>query len=325
MAGISLSSWPESDARRGFPWLKAELKRISPDVVFIPTGRWLDCGQVPTVAMIRNMEPLTVPFGGNTFVEGLKNLARAYVAKRACLRASRIIAVSRYVRDFLTGTWGIDPNKVGTVYHGIEPPPDEEKTLKPPALQQSPVGDFLFTAGSIRPARGIEDILHALAAAKERGRILAAAIAGGTDPGTGFYLDRMRNLAEKLGVSGRVLWTGRLSPLEMSWCFHHCKAFVLTSRAEACPNTALEAMSHGCLSISVNHPPMPEFFGDSAIYYKAGNGDELAVRIEQAMNASTLEIEGLRAAARARARCFDWKKTAALTVDQLELAISNRG
>lgn len=324
VSALESFTWPEGDSRRGYPQLKADLQKLAPDAVFIPTGRYLDCGSIPTVVMVRNMEPLTVPFGGNTLFEGMKNLARAYEAKKACRRATRVIAVSGWVRDFLMEKWGVNGDKIGTVRHGIEAPPGEEEAVRPAAFPASDIPRYLFTAGSIRPARGLEDLVKAMVPVREREPSLFLAIAGGADPGTGFYMKKLQALAAKLGIEDRILWTGRLSPLEMSWCFRRCEAFVMTSRAEACPNTALEAMSHGCFSISVDHAPMPEFFGKSALYYKAGNAEELAALVVKGLDASGNERETLKGLAAERALDYQWKKTAALTVDQLELAASSR-
>ncbi len=54
----------------------------------------------------------------------------------------------------------------------------------------------------------------------------------------------------------------------------------MTSRAEACPNTVLEAMAHGAVSISTDQQPMPEFYGESAAYYRATDAAQLASQIE---------------------------------------------
>src|SRR5205085_10635944 len=135
-----------------------ELARLAPDVVFFPTARLVDCGRVPTVVMVRNMEPLTVPFGGNSWRESLRNLVRARAARRACERATRVIAVSDFVRWFVTGRWGLPASRVGRVYHGVTPP-DPASEMVPPSLRS--VNRFVFTAGSIRPARGLEDLIRA--------------------------------------------------------------------------------------------------------------------------------------------------------------------
>jgi len=82
----SLRMWPKRDGAAGFPTLRGTLASLAPDVVFFPTARLVDCGAIPTVVMVRNMEPLLVPFGGNGWRESLRNLARARVAHRGGAR-----------------------------------------------------------------------------------------------------------------------------------------------------------------------------------------------------------------------------------------------
>src|SRR5262245_56919541 len=55
--GVEALSWPAGDALTGFRALRQRLARTRPDVVFVPTARWLDTGGIPTVVMVRNMEP----------------------------------------------------------------------------------------------------------------------------------------------------------------------------------------------------------------------------------------------------------------------------
>ena len=210
----SLRTWPARDGVTGFPALRAELARLAPDVVFFPTARLVDCGGVPTIVMVRNMEPLTVPFGGNSWRESLRNLARARAARRACERATRVIAVSDYVRRFVTGRWGLSASRVGRVYHGVNPP-DPASEIAPASLQ--PVERFVFTAGSIRPARGLEDLIRATPALLRDHPDLAVVIAGKVDEVAHAYGARMQHLAAKLGVARAVVWTGQLSSPEMAW------------------------------------------------------------------------------------------------------------
>jgi glycosyltransferase involved in cell wall biosynthesis len=111
----------------------------------------------------------------------------------------------------------------------------------------------------------------------------------------------------------------------MGWCYHHCRAFVMTSRLEACPNVALEAMAHGCAIVSTDNPPMPEMFGasgETAEFYPAGTAEALAERLV-AMAEWTPETRAERCeAARRRAAQFSWPAAAQKTVDELQRAIS---
>jgi glycosyltransferase involved in cell wall biosynthesis len=320
-------TWSPADARYGYRGLRARLGALAPDVVFIPTARWLDCRPAATVVMVRNMEPLTVPFGGNALAETARNLVRAHVARLACRRADRVLAVSQYVQDFLTGRWRVPPGKVGLVYHGAERLVPAREAVRPAALDGVGPGGFAFTAGSIRPARGLEDLIRALAlTGTARQPAPALVIAGRADAGTRAYGERMRRLAEQLRVSPRIVWVGQLGPPEMAWCYDHCAAFVMTSRAEACPNTALEAMAHGCQIVSTRQPPMPEFFGGAALYYEPGDPAGLARQLTQALTMPSELERGRRDAARAVADRFRWADTADRTIGELaRVAARHRG
>jgi len=316
-----LHSWPSRDSWTGWRTLRSSICALSPDVVFIPTGHWVNCGPIPTVVMVRNMEPLLAPFGGNPLAEGLKNIARARSARKACRKATRVIAVSQFVREFLESRWGIPGSKVGLVYHGIESPvPREEASWNGAAenLQEKP---FLFTAGSIRPARGLEDLLRASALAFTDTDPWRIVVGGICDPGLESHQGNLKKLAEKLGVSSRFVWAGKLTASEMAWCFYNAEGFVVTSRAEACPNLALEAMNYGCRVVSTRQPPMPEFFGDAALYYAPTNAPELADKLSALLKKALPEDRERRLMAEQRAREFTWEITARKTVEELQRAV----
>lgn len=305
-------TWPQGDDLRGFRELRRAVAALEPDVIFIPTARVLRVGRTPVVAMVRNMEPLEVPFGGNTLAEGLKNMARAAAARVACMRADRVIAVSGHVRDFLVDRWHIPEQRIGTVYHGIDAPGDA--SVAPLTRER-----FLFTAGSIRPARGLEDVIAALA---ELPDALHLVVAGAVDRGAEHYAAGMRSLAERKQVAPRIQWAGHLDAASMSWCFRNAAAFVMTSRAEACPNIVLEAMANGAVSVSTDHPPMPEFFADTASYYSERNAAHLAQQLGHLLALPESAREERRQAARARAAHFTWKATARATLAELRRAVA---
>jgi glycosyltransferase involved in cell wall biosynthesis len=302
---------------------RQEVSQLSPDVVFIPTARWSNFGP-PVVPMVRNMEPLTVPFGGNGPIESLKNVARAQVARRACQRGDRIIAVSEHVRDFLVERWSIDSSKVGVVEHGVDPALPESDARRPPALTDDAGSGFVFTAGSLRPARGLEDAIRALGLLAEQGLRVPLVVAGSSGQAHSAYESRMRRLAAACGVERQVSWLGQLTAPQMSWCYHHCSCFVMTSRAEACPNVLLEAMAHGCLCISVRQPPMIDMLGDGGFYYTLGQSSDLAHQLAAAVVLDASTRHRLRESMSARATRWDWHRTAAETVAQLELVTRGR-
>ncbi len=302
--------------------LRREILRISPDVVFFPGNQWMNLGKIPSVSMVQSMLPMVMPFGGNGWLDIAKNLVRARLTRIACQRADRVIAISDYVRQFLEDTWQIAPDRIGMVYHGVNPPPAADAQKIPGSLPPDWSGKFLFTAGSMHPYRGLGDVIEAMTVLASQGVRPLLVIAGGVDldhtqrP----YFQRMQKLAEKSGVQAQIAWTGHLNAAEMSWCYSHCRLFLMTSRVEACPNIALEAMSHGAFCLAANNSPLPEFFQTAALYYRPKSGAALAQAISVALAHSPEAADEMRLRARRRAGDFSWRDTTERTIHELELA-----
>jgi len=319
----TLLSWPNGNHRRIISWIKEQIYKAPTDVIFIPTARYINFGRIPTVVMVRNMEPLCIPFAKNPLMEAIKNTGRAYLAKKASLRADRIISVSKYVQEFLVGQWRIDINRIGVVYHGVELPNGVSPLKVPDCLKNFQDEIIIFTAGSIRPARGLEDLLLAFGLIYHNNPSLKLVIAGPTDPCMKTYKSKLEAMATTLGITSSVVWAGALSESEMSWCYQNCSAFIMTSRAEACPNIVLEAMAHGCICISTETPPMPEFFDDAAVYYPPKDKKALSEAIMDVLSWNNQKRCKISEQARNRGSQFSWDVCAEKTVEELRITIEH--
>ena len=224
-----LKTWPERDSLYSFRNLKQQLRNSSPDAALIPTSRWIDCGTIPTVIMVRNMAAPTIPFMGNPLSECIKNILRAHNTKKACQKANRVIAVSHFVKDFLERTWNINKKKIDVIYHGIEPPTPWAEGDCPQSLLGIEPGKFLFTAGSILPYRRLEDIIQALSILRDKGSAFKLLIVGLPEPASLGYKRKLVKRIEKERLQKQVRWAGWLDPKEMSWCYLHCSMFIMSS------------------------------------------------------------------------------------------------
>jgi glycosyltransferase involved in cell wall biosynthesis len=303
---------------RGNRRLHAVLDEFRPNVVFVPLERHFRHHDVPCVCMVRNMLPLA-RMRHATVHEDFRNRMQKAMARRAVQRSTRVIAVSRYVSDYLETEWRVGPERIGLVYHGVAVPPAGGAVL-PVGVPAGWAGDFLLAAGMIEPFRDVGVLLAALGRLKQDGRDVKAVIAGAVRPAMLRYYHDMHHLARRLGIEEDVCWAGDLDGGEMEWCYGNARAVVMTSRVEACPNTALEAMSHGCAIVSTDSPPMPEMFEQTASYYHAGDSDELAARLAEVVNGDAAAAGQRRKAAAERAILFSWARTVAGTVRELQRA-----
>jgi glycosyltransferase involved in cell wall biosynthesis len=234
-----------------------------------------------------------------------------------------VIAISSFVYDFLQKNWGIPSDKISLVYHGIDV--KKKDGCQPDMIPKDWRGKFMFTAGSIRPARGLDDLLLAMKHLSSQGeKSVRLVIAGESGHRMADYQKKLKDWAQKNNLSDRICWTGSLNGKEMAWCYQNCCAFVMTSRVESFGMIGGEAMSHGCICISADNPCLPELFGDAAIFYPPKNGKALAEAIKEVLAWDDNQRRVMSEKAKKRAAKFSWDVCAEKTVAALAKAAESR-
>ena len=91
----------------------------------------------------------------------------------------------------------------------------------------------------------------------------------------------------------------------------------MTSRVEACSIIALESMTHGCVIISSDNPPLPKIYNKTALLYPPRDYTSLAKIIMDVQSFSKERIAQIRNKSMERAKDFNWNICAATTIDLL--------
>lgn len=295
--------------------LDNKLKKFKPDIIFIPVERYFHYDKIPVVNLVQNMEPFIKKNKANSFKTNLRLTLQKYVGEHAIKKSNGVIALSNYVKKMLIEDINIPEERIALIYHGINKVRCKER--KPPLLLKELTGDFIFTAGSIRPARGIEDLVNALCELKNENINLPLVIAGKLNKGMEKYSNQIRSMIYKYELSNSIIWAGALSNQEMAWCYQNSKIFIMTSRVESFGMIAGEAMANGCVCISSDSPCLPEIFNDCGLTYKAGNAKDLANKIKGVLDFNTAQREKMSSKAILRARQFSWDICASRTIDFL--------
>ena len=298
------------------------LEQFCPDVLFIPMERYVGFTNIPVVNMLQNMESF-VQIHDNPFNEKVRNMIQRVIARRALMKAQRTIAISGFVKDHLVNNLNIDSKKVSVIYYGIDTL-QNGNFRRPDIIPEGWDKRFLFTAGSIRAARGLADVLVALKDIISKDKdISGLVIAGEVSRNMIGYQRKLRNWIKKNRLQLNVCWAGILSNDEMEWCYRNCKVFVMTSQVESFGMIALEAMANGCICISANNPCLPEIFGDAAVYYKPGDGKDLAISIHKLLGLDEQQRKDMAEEAQKRASMFSWDVTVEKTLNELKKAIED--
>jgi glycosyltransferase involved in cell wall biosynthesis len=163
---------------------------------------------------------------------------------RNVYRAARsVIGVSGRVCDEVQA--GADNlSRTTVVYNGVNP-----SVFTPGTDPASPV---LLTVGNMIPTKGHELIVHAMAALQPEFPGMVWEVIG-----EGPELNRIRELAGRLGVLNNIRFQGRRSRGEVAEACRRCTVFVLPSRYEGLGCVYLEAMASakpaiGCLGQGID-------------------------------------------------------------------------
>lgn len=314
-----ITHFPSNDYWFGFRNLSKLVAKGDHDVALVLIARYVNLGTLPVVIMVQNVEPIQrVDYPVNLKWK-LRLWGLRHENRRACLMANKVIVTTDYVKHCLTDNLGVAAESIEVIPFGIYPEEVVARRTIPVEAADLAAGSFLFTAGSLVPYRGLEDLVRALARLKRQGKSPPLVVVAGEDRtayGTG-----IKKLAEKEEISGQFRWLGRLPREEMAWCYQNSRAFVLTTRAESFCNIALEAMAHGCVCVICDHDPMPEVCGDVPLYYRWGNHKALAHCLVELLSAPSSELAQLRERGRGHSARFSWPDVAKRTLGVLEDAI----
>jgi len=303
--------------------LKAEIYKFSPDIIFIPIERPFSFKKVNVVHMLQNMEPFVKNSLLNNNKINVKNILQKYIGLNALKRSDGIICPSNFVKSYLSETISSSTGKMALVYHGIDKATNDE--LSSPKTINNISVEFIFTAGSIRPARGLDDLIKALFILKEKNIEIKLFISGSSNIDSKGYLDYLKNMIKNYKLSNSIIFTGDLNNKEMSWCYKNSKMFVMTSHVESFGMIAGEALAHGCINISTDSPCLPEVFGDCAYYYKSGDSIGLAHNIQHVLSLDHKQLEKRNSEAVKRSKMFSWNICVNRTVEFLiKVVKSNR-
>lgn len=194
--------------------------------------------------------------------------------KKALQRAEAVLAISDYTRDEVIQRGELAPARVKLFPCALDPfwRADEASTAEeatPPLL----LTVSRLTAGDAY--KGVDSVIESLPAViREFGAVDYRVVGSGDD------LPRLRALAERLGVSDCVTFTGALTDAALQDCYRRCSVFVMPSEGEGFGIVFLEAMAYAKAVIGGAHAGTPSVVADG----------ETGLLVERS------DIEGLSAA-----------------------------
>ena len=196
------------------------------------------------LASIITQRPILYSLHGSLIFDLKRGKLTNKFAVRHC---HKIVTVSNSLKDELENISGVKSNKIEIIYNGIDP--DLFKNNNDYDFRkefQFPEKTFLIgTVGSLRPVKGYNILLKALALVLKTNQNCFLAIIG-----DGNEKSKLIKLAEELGVQGNVIFTGRRN--DVPNILKSFDAYCCSSFTEGISNAILEAMAAAKPIIATN-------------------------------------------------------------------------
>ena len=214
-------------------------------------------------------------------------------------KADRIIAVSHFTRRIIVEKYGINPDKISVIHNAVYPITEGYKQ------------EIVLFLGRLTIQKGAEFFLKAAQKVKDYEPDAKFIVAG-----TGDMLPRLISQVLDMGISDRVIFTGRLTEDEVKHIYGISSVYVMPSVSEPFGITALEAVSSGTPTIASKTAGFSEVF-NNCLRVDFWDTDEMANKIISLLRYEplhkTLAQEGKR-----EIELFTWDRVADKTIDVYE-------
>jgi glycosyltransferase involved in cell wall biosynthesis len=222
----------------------------------------------------------------------------SFTALPGLARASRVVAISDYVRDEAAQRLKIEPARLRRVYNGLRFVPDSE----PLAPFNIP---YILCVGSLQPHKNLGRLIRAFRQIREGRPELELWIAGRRQSAF-MEVPELNGLLDMPGLK----MLGYLTDQELRAAYANALAFCYPSLEEGFGLPILEAMTCGTLVVASNVSCMPEIAGGHAELINPLSVDSIAAGIRTILELKPAERELRSKLARGWAEEFNWRAAA---------------
>lgn len=239
--------------------------------------------------------------------------------KKQAEEAYKIITVSESTKNDLIGLYGISPNKVKTIYSGVD---DKFRPIFRGDVRLGRIKQkyflpdfFILYFGAVEPRKNIIGLIKAFEKLKNKNKdrdtgSLKLVIAGIK----GWLYNEIIETARESKYCRDIVFTGFIENFDKPYIYNLAKVFVYPSFYEGFGFPPLEAMACGVPTITSNTSSLPEIVGDGAIMVDPYNIDEITEAMDLCLTNENLRLELVKRGV-AQAGNFLWEKAAKETLE----------
>ena len=259
------------------------------DVFFSPAYNAPLLARCRTVFTLHDLNHIDVPYNGSW----LKTQYYEKFVRRACRAASFVVTASEFSRGRIAAWSGIDLARIVNIGAGVADDFSPEG-----ARSERPRPYFLMVANR-RAHKNEARVLKAFAASRAHSEADLLM--------SGLPSPELALLADRLGIAGRVHYTGVVSDAELAALYRGAVALLFPSLYEGIGLPLVESMASGTPVLTSTTTSLGEVAGGAALLVDPESVDQIADGIDRLWLDGHLRAD-LRLRGLARARDFRWEE-----------------
>jgi glycosyltransferase involved in cell wall biosynthesis len=255
----------------------------------------------PVVLTIHDLYFINYPGRHRPVYEAIvTRAARLYAA-----RATAIVSDSEYSKREIVARLGVDAAKVSVIPLALGAEFKPASLTAAARARYAVRSPYVLYVGNFNPHKNIPRLIRAFAllpgAVRSRHSLV---LAGGYGDGR----PELARLAESLGLTDRVIFSGRVEDADLPALYSEAAVYVTPSLEEGFGATVLEAMACGAPVIASNRAALPEIVADAGLLFDPEQEGAIVSALVRVLSDPAL-ADDLRRRALARAGLYTPART----------------
>lgn len=229
-----------------------------------------------------------------------------------------VITISDFSRKRIMERLRYPEDRIWTIYAGID---GAFTGFQEDAFKKQYVRDayhlpekYMLTLSTLEPRKNIKLLLGAYSELIVQGSVDIPLVAVGRK---GWKIDSLlEDIPEE--VKKNVYFTGFVQDDCLPYIYSGADFFVFPSKYEGFGLPPLEAMAYGAPVISSDAASLPEVMGDTAVYFKSGDKEDLKDKIQLMVRLKGEERQRMKEKGKQQALKYSWKREAGKLYQKLK-------
>ncbi|MBK8182778.1 MAG: glycosyltransferase family 4 protein [Candidatus Competibacteraceae bacterium] len=297
-------------------WFRQKIERFPNHLLHVPNFILPPCAN-PTVTTLHDLSHLHYP----QFHPRERIVYLERYLPRTLQHATRLIAVSEFVRQEIISLLGVAAERIVAVHNGVDPvfhpyPIAEiQCVLNHYSLQ---AGGYLLAVATLEPRKNLGGLAHAYSRLPLALRQHYPLVLVGT---RGWLTEELERQLEPLKNSGQLRQLGYVRQEDLPLLYAGARAFAYPSLYEGFGLPVLEAMASGIPTLTSNRSSLPEVAGNATLLIDPEDIEALTANLERLLSdgewRALAVTRGLFQASR-----FSWRRCVDETVEVYRQALS---